>query len=71
MLYYKCPTCQTLLANKQIPYEKKLNDICKDNAMNESEKNKAKQKLLTDLEIHRPCCRMRVLGYIKLIDLVH
>jgi DNA-directed RNA polymerase subunit N (RpoN/RPB10) len=70
MLYYKCPTCQTVLANKQIIYEERLNTICNGN-MSDDEKNLAKRKLLAELEIHRPCCRMRVLGYIKLIDLIH
>jgi len=71
MLYYKCPTCKTLLANKQMVYEEKLATICNDSKMNDKDKMEAKRKLLDELEIIRPCCRMRVLGYVKLIDLIH
>lgn len=71
MLYYKCPSCKTILANKQILYEKGLNDICNNTKMSEKEKDMAKRKLLDDLEIKNPCCRMRTLGYIQLIDFIH
>jgi|688.fasta_scaffold858094_2 DNA-directed RNA polymerase subunit N (RpoN/RPB10) len=68
MLYYKCPTCRTLLANKQIPYQEKINHICTNQKMTEKEKDEAKRKVLVELELHRPCCRMRIMGFIDLID---
>ena len=71
MLYYKCPTCKTVLANKQIPYEEGLNSICNNTKMTDKEKDMAKRNLLDELEIKNPCCRMRTLGYLKLIDLIH
>lgn len=72
MLYFKCPTCRTLLANKQLLYEKRLADICKFNIdkSKDDDKDAAKQKLLDELELKRPCCRMRIMGYVKLIDII-
>lgn len=70
MLYYKCPTCKTILANKQLLYESKLNDICKKTNISEKEKNKEKRNILDQLEIKRICCRMRCLGYVALIDII-
>lgn len=69
MLYFKCPTCRTLLANKQLVYEKRLAEICNSNKSKE-EKNKLKQQLLDEIELKRECCRMRMMGYVKLIDVV-
>lgn len=66
MLYYRCPTCKTLLANKIIPYEEELNKICASNNTNP----KAKEDLLTKYHFINPCCRMRVMGYVKLIDII-
>ena len=28
MLYFRCPTCRTLLADKQLVYERELEKIC-------------------------------------------
>lgn len=69
MLYFKCPTCRTLLANKQLVYEKRLAEICNSNK-SKNEKDAEKKKLLDDLELIRQCCRMRIMGYIKLIDII-
>lgn len=70
MLYFRCPTCKTLLANKQLLYEQKLDNVCKNSKMNTTDKNNAKMKLLDDLELHRPCCRMRIMGFVSLIDII-
>lgn len=69
MLYYKCPTCRTLLANKQLVYEKRLAEIC-DSNKTKNQKDDLKKKLLDELELPRPCCRMRMMGYVKLIDII-
>lgn len=68
MLYFKCPTCGTILANKQLVWEQKLAEISIDKKLNNKEKDNLKRKLLDDLELHRPCCRMRIMGYVKLIE---
>lgn len=69
MLYYRCPTCGTVLANKQIPFEEGMKKIC-DKKMTGDEKDKAQIKLLETLEVVRPCCRMRILTYTKWIEIL-
>lgn len=69
MLIPKCPTCKTQLANKQILFTTMMNDICNEN-ISEEEKNKKKMDLLNKLEILRYCCRMRVLTFVNLPDLI-
>lgn len=68
MLYFRCPTCRTLLANKQLVYERRLEEITLDKKLNNTEKDNLKRKLLDDVELSRPCCRMRIMGYVKLIE---
>lgn len=70
MLYYKCPTCKTLLANKELIFEREMKKICKDSKLDEHKKNELKRKLLDDLELHRYCCRMRMLTYVDQITIV-
>ena len=68
MLYFRCPTCRTILANKQLIYEQKLEEISLNAKLNKTEKDKLKRKLLDDVELFRQCCRPRMMGYVKLID---
>ena len=70
MLYYKCPTCKTLLANKQIPFEREMEKICNNKNLSKAEMDKQKQDLLDRLELKRYCCRMRILTYLKRIEIV-
>ena len=70
MLYYKCPTCGTILANKQIPFEQGMLKICNNEKLTEKQKEIEKKKLLDELYILNVCCRMRMLTYIKLIDII-
>lgn len=71
MLYYKCPTCKKVLAHVQIPYEQRLESIVMDNKLTYDQKEESKRKLLDDLDVKRICCRGRVLGYVRLIDLIN
>jgi len=64
MLYYKCPSCRTVLANKQVPYENGLKNICNNDKLTEKEQEVKKMKLLDDLYIVNICCRMRMLTYL-------
>lgn len=70
MLYFKCPTCRTILANKQLLFEQNLDETCANNKLSEAEKNKEKNKILDSLEVKRICCRMRMLTYVRLIDVI-
>ena len=67
MSYYKCPTCRTILANKELPYRKRLMEICDNNKLSNKEKETNKKNLLTELELHRECCRSRMMGHIDLV----
>ena len=70
MLYFRCPTCKTVLANKQLPFEAEMEKICKDRTISDDEKNKQKKELLDKLELKRYCCRTLMMTYIKTIDIV-
>ena len=69
MLYTVCPTCNTLLADKQIPYEKKMKEIC-EKKLSEEQKMKEQKKLLDDLGLSNYCCRTRVISYIDQANLL-
>ena len=70
MLYYKCPTCRTVLADKQIPYELELSKICNNSNLSDLQKDKLKEQLLDNLHVKNICCRMRMITYIKRIDII-
>jgi len=65
MLFFKCPTCKTLLADKQIPFEEGMDKICNDTKLTDEQKDKKRKELLDKLELHRYCCRMRILTYTR------
>ena len=69
MLFFICPSCGMLLADKQIPFEKGMERIC---SGKKSQKNidDAKKKLLYDVGAERYCCRMRILTYVDKIKLI-
>jgi DNA-directed RNA polymerase subunit N (RpoN/RPB10) len=75
MLYLKCPTCHKLLGHIQIPYEEGIDEINNkfemeeiDEQTAEKQKKELLNKLLLDKD--RYCCRLRVLTYIRLIDII-
>ena len=70
MLYPVCPTCQNLLADKQLKYEEGLQKICNNENLNDKQKQKKKEKLLDDLGLERYCCRMRMISYIDLAQII-
>jgi DNA-directed RNA polymerase subunit N (RpoN/RPB10) len=70
MLYFKCPTCSTFLANKEIPWELGMKEICDNPKLSQEEKDMKKVELLDKLKVTRYCCRMRVLTYCDLVKIV-
>jgi DNA-directed RNA polymerase subunit N (RpoN/RPB10) len=70
MSYIKCPTCYTVFANKEVLYRERLEKICGDQKMDDAEKKDAKKQLLTELQLIRPCCRMRMMGLVRLVDII-
>lgn len=63
MIYLKCPTCGTVIGNRQIIYEKKLREIDNNPNMDEDAKLEQKNKLINSLELKRYCCKMRIMTF--------
>lgn len=70
MLYLKCPTCKNILADKQLPFEDDIKKICENPKLSEEEKKQEKMKLPTKYGLDKYCCRMRILSYTQLINIV-
>lgn len=56
----KCPTCGTILGNRQIFYEQELLKISSNPNISEEDKLKQKSALIISLGLKRNCCRARV-----------
>lgn len=65
-----CFTCGHLFADIQVPYETDLANIDNDEKLSETQKADNKAKLLDKYHIKKYCCRSRVLGYVKLVDII-
>ena len=72
MLYIKCPTCNRVLADKMIPYEIGLKKICDNIKLTPEQVENEKIKLIDSLKIPRDryCCRMRLITYRRLVNIV-
>jgi DNA-directed RNA polymerase subunit N (RpoN/RPB10) len=70
MIYLKCPTCSTVLGNRQLEYEEKLKKITDGNTTNEDQKRKLKTGIINSLGLGNPCCKMRIMSCIQLIDII-
>lgn len=69
MLYFRCPTCRTLLADKQLVYERELEKICSSSKSDE-QKEKEKRELLDKIHVLNICCRMITIRYTKFIEII-
>jgi DNA-directed RNA polymerase subunit N (RpoN/RPB10) len=63
MLYPVCPTCKMLLADKQIPYEKAMEELSNKN-LSDKQISEERRKLFEKLGITRYCCKMRFISYV-------
>ena len=70
MLYSVCPTCQTLLADKELPYEEGMIKICKNVNISDEKKQQLKKKLLDDIGLKNYCCRMRMISFLDQASLL-
>ena len=68
MLYSTCPTCGFFLAQKNLEWEQKSEEICNNPKLSIEEKEKQKQKLLLSLKIRRYCCKMRIMSYKDIVQ---
>lgn len=71
MIYIKCPSCGFLLGNRQMVYEKGLEEINSDPNTDNQKKLELKTKLVESLGIKRYCCKMRVMTYKNLPEIIH
>ncbi len=70
MYYFRCPTCGTCFADKYIPLEKELKNICK-KTKDTNERDKKQSELLSTLEINNICCRQRLITYVDMESVIN
>lgn len=72
MLYLKCPTCNRLLGDKEVTFLSKVNEINSNPKLTDEEKVAEKEKLLDFLKVPKDnyCCRMRLMTFTNLIEIV-
>jgi hypothetical protein len=75
MLYLICPTCNNLLGNKQIYYETEFDKIVKEQEMGSLTNEEADKKKIELINYVLPdkdryCCRMRILTYKRLVEII-
>jgi DNA-directed RNA polymerase subunit N (RpoN/RPB10) len=70
MIYIRCPSCGYILGNRQILYEAKLDEIMNNPNLDEDAKLDLKTKLVDSLKLKRYCCKMRVITFKQLTDIV-
>lgn len=70
MLPPTCFTCGHLFADIQEPYESDIAEIENDAKSTDAQKTELKAKLLDKYHIRHYCCRMRVLTYVKLVEII-
>jgi len=71
MLPPKCFTCNKLFADIELHLEAEYKRIENDPQLNEDEKLKQKEKLLDYLNMNRYCCRMRLISYVDLVQVIN
>lgn len=65
MLYFRCPTCRTNLANKEVLLEIELEKLKYTKRHPLDQKN-----ILNKCGITNPCCVMRALCYVDTIKII-
>jgi DNA-directed RNA polymerase subunit N (RpoN/RPB10) len=70
MLYPKCPTCGKLFADIVLVYEEEMTKICNNPNLNSKQKDEGKAKLINSLGLERYCCKMRLISYIDMAELL-
>ncbi len=70
MLPPKCFTFNKLLADIELYYESELKRIEIDTISTPEIKSDLKKKLIDSLGINRYCCRMRLISYVDLINII-
>jgi len=69
MIYPKCPTCGTLLCDKQLKIEEELRKINNNSKLTIEQKDKEKRKLIKSFGL-KYCCNMRLMSYMDIPKIV-
>lgn len=72
-LYYRCPTCRTCLADKQLVYEQEHNKIISNHKMRQHQKDAAVRELLDNIFLDKKenmCCRARIMTYMHQTEII-
>lgn len=70
MLYLRCPSCGTKLANHELEYEEKLKQICNNPNLSDKQEREAKEKLVNSFGLKRYCCKTRLMSYVDVIKII-
>ncbi len=70
MIYLKCPSCCTILGNRQQIYVKRLDEIDGNSNTDENTKNELKTKIFDEIKIVNYCCKMRILTFKDLNNII-
>jgi len=69
MLYPVCPTCSHLLADIELEFTEKYNNIVESKEA-EQKKEQEIKKLFNDVNIKKYCCKMRLISYVDHIKII-
>lgn len=70
MDYIKCPTCNRLIADKTLVYDKGMKEIYENPNIPKDKRYLEEMKLVDSLKMKNYCCKMRLITRINLIDIV-
>jgi DNA-directed RNA polymerase subunit N (RpoN/RPB10) len=70
MIYLKCPSCGYIIGNRQVIYESKLDEIMNNPNTDDDEKLVLKTQLVESLGVKRYCCKMRIITFKQLTDII-
>ena len=70
MIYLRCPSCNKVIGNRQQTYEQGLIQIEDNPNLTDEAKLELKTKLIESLEVSRYCCKMRIITFIQLTDII-
>ena len=70
MLYIICPTCGYFIGQKILEYEKEKEKICLNPEFSQINKEKEISKLLLNLNLRRYCCKMRIMSYKDIAEII-
>lgn len=70
-VYIKCPSCGRLLADKELIFDKGIKEI-NNEILNDDEREQRIMKLVDSLQIPKNnyCCKMRIMTYVDLYNVV-